>query len=1805
MHSRKSTRTLLKVSSFAQLYFDCAEIPDIFEELLPYFSTSSLETCFAVVGLLNLLLPTSPPTSESKWQAAYFLPTVFHLWSLVNRSKTMDLQFLDLLSRLARDSLPCERLGFSPWGMFTEEQASFVFTAILRLLEIPVSQVTSPYSPTVDICKGLAAILERDQRKYPASHHVARWIVMSLSPVCLDEPNSLLAKLEGLVQAIETFYHPSNTGGWTKNLSQLIFYLADFFVMRWNRERSGEMDVPRERQLNEAVKRRFVLCLREVTFLGIFAKSSTAISYSLSTLQSLAILEPKLILPGALQRIYPSMRGLVEVHRTTSSIRALHELTRIMTKTKGFRCHVTSLLGLALPGIDANDLDKTMHTLSFMQAVFYEIPMIDLTKSSAPNAPGESGLDGMLAAEWVTNQIERLDVAGVDIEIDYDTELSDEEESAIVRSSTAEFRTFVTSFLDSVFNMLRNLPDASRVKNGSPEENIANTLPATFTPLFSTMSPELYELTLQKIVDFVSKHVVYQARDSMAFICSCLTKVDPKKSLSLLIPILARNIKSEIEDNGAGSTRTTGSEVLPRDKALVWNISLLSMSLVHVGSALVDFAEDILDIAQYMHQRTRGIPSTHASNFIHHVLLTLTMTYTADHSLFEESDLASGVTPGHWAKSIDPHRLSIKWHYPDDREIEFAIKIFQTFGQKGLQRLEELTSNQSPIKLDGSGKEWSDEVSRILVMLRLMLSGISVLFDPRHDIGIAPETVPTLDGVLDQVMTNGEDEQDGPTDADYGATEDEDVKPTFQYPTGYQLVAGDPNYVALHGLRTRIGEVLHRIHQFLSEKQQDDVTSFNALYTAYRTWFTDVGFERSAHVLDRVTRLFISDIGPFKISGLRKEYPRPLLVRRANVYHLQRLRHNASPRHKTELDKTLLLDLVQSSVSLYTEIRRTAQTAIESTMKVMIGARPVVIPPLLEHFASAVKTSDFPRIKGAIYSLLFGSLTKPVSRDWRYTPSLIKSYVDVMDIDKLSVQKAAGGAALQVMDMTRQTSKMVILDKDTVGQLAPESSEEAHAEDKVSKRRLMIRNRHDFVRRRRTELSNELANIAKNAHWKKESRTATLVIGLSLRFDDISSPAMIDLVVTRSVDNHPSLRSIYNSALIGLFTYVDMRAISDHKYENYLLDKQKVPSFVKTVPERFQPEWNERFLSMFAKPEAKMYIDDDHPGWLVWGRKMPAFDASKTALLEYDDVESQVREQIGALLDRDWFSKYFGFMKQEPRDANADRFRMTNVMALTAAFNYIFTNVAACSFDDIKELVQGIFQDGSDKHQHRATAEILASLISVATPLDETRKSEIWSYVFPIVRNIFEDGLTPENSSYWNTFLDVTIQNRDPRRSWPLIEWLAGFRLDMSSNAAFKESSKITLLEHCILGLGWHFRLDQPILDDFLSHLDHPYKSVRGVIGQTIACIYRVQYHESSRSVESLMDEQSQVSSTGSRPYQETPEFSATIESVFSQVEKWRQERKPGQQTASPYTSAGKTILTWLESTLTSFECIQLIPFFPKHFLEAFLHMMDIKEDPELQSHAYSVFRHLGNIPYRVGEEEPFVEACIQIGRHAASWHQRLRIMINIQAIYFRHLFLMPRSRQQQLFDCISAMLEDSQLEVRVGAGTTLSGMIRCSPVALRVAVIDGLITRFSDTLRKYPAPSRQSQQQKLLARRANPAPDDDSRAATPSSSPESSRLTIVRHAAVLGLGALVQAFPYVSPPPKWMPEVLTTLATKAASDPGVAGKSAKGVVSDFKKTRQDTWHIDVKVCFFLWVGGEKASKANHQPRYRRSNQSS
>jgi len=1720
------------------------------DEILPYFSTSDITGAFVVMGALNFLMPTLPsPDEPGQLQPQDYLPTFFHLWSLVNRSKTFDTIFFDFLSRLARDSLTCPHVQFSEYGIFTKDQSDLMYTALLRLTEIPVGQSTSCYSNVVDHGMGLGIYLEKDKRKNPLGYSIARWISMSLSPMCLEKPGSILSNLEGLMESIDTFYHPSNQGAWTNMLAQIVFHLQDFFVMRYNREANGELDTPPERRINDELKERFVLSLKEVMFMGLFSKSGKPLTYFYNAIQGLAYLEPHLILPGALQRFYPSLQGLVEVHRTQSSLVGLQMIANVMSKQKGFRCHISATLALALPGIDANDLTKTHTTLNFIQAVAYSIPFVDLTKGREDNH------GSLLAGEWVQGEIDRMEQLGPNASFDYREELSDEEEATIARSSTAGFGEFVLALLGKIFTLLENIPELSRVRSGSPEENVINTLPAALAPLFVTLSPEIFDKAMEKIANFVAGHVIHQARDAMAFICNALCKANPEKILKRFVPMLIAGIRSEIDDNNAASDRSSGADVLPRDRALVWHISMLSMIIVHVGDTLMPYKKELFDIAVYMQEKCKGIPTVHISNYIHHLLLNLTLTYPVDSNLYEPDVIERGLDISDWGRMVKPDDLTVKWHLPSEEEIAFAVELFDSQVETAVARLTNLISENPSVSRKGTNKEWSDEVSRNLSQLRLILSGINSLFDPEYASGQVNGT--------QQSNGNGPgginpDSMDVDTDEDPLAetAEDETSRPQFHYRAGYLLNKSSDIYHHIHKHREEVGQLLSKIHVFLSEHQEDDVACFTALYTAYRTFITDVGTERSAHTLERVSKLYQGDTRAFKISGMHKPYPRPLLVRRAGIYHFQRAKHNCTTRKRSDLDNQLLLDLASSCVSLYAEVRVHAQSALESSLKSLIGGRPLVIPQLLEALRKALEANDFDRIKGSLYTLFYSTLTKTISKDWRYAPDLIKLYIKTASVDKASIQKISASALYGgLLEYGRAMETYMVIDQELIDTFEPPEN----CTEKINSRHQFLVERRKKVEAKKQEIATDLIKISQNSHWKIAVRCTIFIHNTALRFQTLAPATFIELAVRGAVDEHPGLRQGYGEMVSRIFNQIETRATYGHSYEKFIREEDTPRGTIDVKVENGDALWTQNFLDAFTQPGLpKYFVERDFPGWLVWDKSFKAATSSPELFTDYDEVETAARKQIGSLLTREWYKTYFAYMKQEPRDTSSDRFRVQYAGLLNSTFSLMHAGESAATFEDIQDLITETFDDGTDKHQHRATSEILAGLMLSGLALPTKMRNKVWAYAVPLLLKVFSDGLTPENHAYWMTCLHVLISGKDPRQVREIVDSLSMFRLDMHSDTAFKESSKIQLLEFAIQDAGWHFRQEKPILEDFLAHIDHPYKSVREAIGRSIAAIYRTRYYEAFKDVGTLLEANKAASSIGIKPYQPTAEFAASIRDVFSRLKVWRGQRTPGQATGSSYTSGSKTVLLWLDATLQSQECTQLLDFFPDVFMEELLHMMDVKEDPELQQLAYLVFRHLPNIPFRAGEDGAFISALIRIGKEATSWHQRLRSLINMQVIYFRRIFLIKPEQQQQLFEAVAEMLEDPQHEVRMGASTTLAGMIRCSPVVLRNNILPSLQLKFTQALKDNPMPKK-----------------------TPGTgTPVSSNIKVIRrHAAVLGLGALVTAFPYATPPPPWMPEILALLASRASSDAGAIGKTVKTILADFKKTRQDTWGTDQKVC--------------------------
>jgi len=132
-----------------------------------------------------------------------------------------------------------------------------------------------------------------------------------------------------------------------------------------------------------------------------------------------------------------------------------------------------------------------------------------------------------------------------------------------------------------------------------------------------------------------------------------------------------------------------------------------------------------------------------------------------------------------------------------------------------------------------------------------------------------------------------------------------------------------------------------------------------------------------------------------------------------------------------------------------------------------------------------------------------------------------------------------------------------------------------------------------------------------------------------------------------------------------------------------------------------------------------------------------------------------------------------------------------------------------------------------------------------------------------------------------------------------------------------------------------------------------------------------------------------------------------------------------------------------------------------------------------------------------------------------------------------------------ELVEVVCRCLDDEVVEVREMAATTLSGILRLSPRRSVLALKD----RFVRLAKNSALPDRRSPGYNAALRQ--------------------------RHAAVLGVCALVESYPYTVE--KWMPELLTGFLAEHTYDPIPISTTVRKCASNFKKTHQDTWHEDAK----------------------------
>ena len=239
-------------------------------------------------------------------------------------------------------------------------------------------------------------------------------------------------RLRQLLRCLEPYCHPSNTGPWSGLIGYLLQALAQFSSWRVLLERTGLAAAP-SRALASADVGVLVRLLAPLTSRALYSKAGGLVVMAQMATRYLAELSPEIVLSPLAVHLVDGLQAVTATHQTPMALNCIALLAPMMLDVALCPQHALSsaaarplpsaaalrayaagprvmleVLQLALPGIDANDLDKTASTLRLLQQVLLFVPLAGPRWASAPPLASALASAAPAQAEPTAAELERL-----------------------------------------------------------------------------------------------------------------------------------------------------------------------------------------------------------------------------------------------------------------------------------------------------------------------------------------------------------------------------------------------------------------------------------------------------------------------------------------------------------------------------------------------------------------------------------------------------------------------------------------------------------------------------------------------------------------------------------------------------------------------------------------------------------------------------------------------------------------------------------------------------------------------------------------------------------------------------------------------------------------------------------------------------------------------------------------------------------------------------------------------------------------------------------------------------------------------------------------------------------------------------------------------------------------------------------------------------------------------------------------------------------------------------------------------------
>ncbi|XP_076235371.1 proteasome activator complex subunit 4A [Calliopsis andreniformis] len=1288
-----------------------------------------------------------------------------------------------------------------------------------------------------------------------------------------------------------------------------------------------------------------------------------------------------------------------------------------------------------------------------------------------------------------------------------------DEEERMIYETTSRFEDFILQFFDRIFSFI----DSSSLESVGLESHSGDgksklekvtqvVLRDVCMILLIQTNDKIFECALHKLRTFITERILETKVAGQLAAVLCRTFARVNGKETLRA--LLPVLSQTILDITSESNDIIKEEHL--DNRLLYAMLLLSAIVDTSGDNLLPHMDTLTNVLDHVLVLKSREGNNLACTLLRAILFSLSTMMPCQ---FKTTDNVI-----QWGQTLNINNLVVKWYIPGKEEIHAINGLFLKYLMPKVKQLQEYCEN------------WNSLTRKELLISLNIVSSIVQACEP---------VLPLWkEEPLDVVNSSLKCSPFTPT---LGAKEE-------------VLMPDNSN------VRRSIVMLMSNLQKVILKNAEDDTKS---LFVLIQIWISLLlGRNRFSEVYENRRKNFqtINKMTKDKLVG-NKGLLRSFVLQRAEIQHETRL--HAQSFNLTETHKGIMIELLTLATSRYADVRSQAQSCLFRALQHFPYSYTFIVPQLIDILNKDVE-EHHDAYKGVLY-ILFGPHEDPIimKRDWKMLRSLWSAVILSKTSEKLSVIRLKENL-LESINKRFPTIAITIEVPETCVTTAvnfwttyPQPSLPQPTNDEIKKGLQTLLETQESNFTCYNGLINDLlvALLEKNLHWRHRSMAMNFIQNL-VHPDQVYCPKVVRYFLEALV--HDSLQE----REIAIKVVVYMLKQQKRKHPKITIDPPKLPEgegAQQVIPGHrpdnvwLQYDYKTRPLTAEQWDEPR-FIHQPHVGYYTWPKKIEIYAPSSEQpcldpkLRTLTDHEKEIDHFFNDPQNIEKLVRFFSLEEKKGKDKfNAYKYLL---------FKGLFRNHGILYLKHFLPHLHKLVTDKQESSQ-RCAAEIIAGIIRGAKHWPFDMVCEMWDSLLPIIRLALVN-LTVESAIDWGVCFAIAQHHRDPNRQHWLLECLMEEPRLGESESSFIECGRLFILQVALDEQPWRVsQLLQRLLkrtEDRL--LANPFENVRERLGSVLVTVFNADLKfpksikdESTPRMQDLITKVAPklrfLVDENTALFNKEQSLSTQVANV--KVDDALENSVLNSEDREVAIQLLKTICKWIINTMVRTQH-GLQPGFYQIF-PILCQLENCETDEELRKLCTSTLAVLAQAFILPRDMPVALEAMTKMSKHP-SWWTRSTCLQFLQVLVFHNMstFLSNPAWVDCVKDIVLNLLQDERVEVRKSAGQVLSGMLHCTFIPDQEKLLDEFRKKAKTKVRRRECLNRNKEE------------------SVKNSQTDAIR---IRHAAVLGLCAYIQAHPYDIP--TYVPSIFEYLSPHM-NDPQPIPTTIRKTLDDFKRTHYDGW---------------------------------